>query len=216
MMRRIDPDTLQRWYRLLDEPMLDFDCGTLCAPHNDGVPWCCDPECSVPLLLRAELAMHRTRDNYWKPMRARTAWDRQLAKDSNDADNVLCLCAGHDRCERDKRALVCRTFPFEPHVDGRGEILGLTYIHRREIPCPLYGRRRLAVNPAYVRNAIVYWREVFALYPDERELYIGESRNCRRRHRRRAERVPLFVSPEADTPAAAAARRALIPLPRPR
>jgi len=190
--RKLTSGKLQSLYRLMSAPMADFDCGTLCAPRNNGVPFCCDPDMSVPLLFRDELRWHRRHGNFWREMPLDEPDRRRLAEQCNDRNEVLALCPGIRKCDRRKRALVCRVFPFEPHCDPRGRILGLVYNYTPEIPCPLRRRRKNIYNPEYLRNAIMFWKEIMEIFPEERDLYIKESKKLRRRFRRLGRRVPVF------------------------
>ena len=117
---------------------------------------------------------------------------RKLAEECNDWKEVLTLCPGIRKCDRTRRALVCRVFPFEPHCDPNGKMIGLAYNYTPEIPCPLRRRRKNIYNPAYLRNAMIVWRDILDIFPEEKELYIEESRKLRRRFKRLGRRVPIF------------------------
>ena len=179
-------------YRLLSVPIADFDCGGLCAPRNNGIPYCCDPDMSIPLLFRDELRWHCKRGPYWREMPRDKPDERKLAEKSNSWKDVLALCPGVKQCDRNKRALMCRTFPFEPHCDTKGHVLGLAYNYTPQIPCPLRRRRTNIYNPDYLRAAIRFWTELLDIFPEEKALYIDESKKLRRRFRRLGRRVPLF------------------------
>ena len=189
---KLTANKLEALYRLMSAPMADFDCGELCAPRNDGVPFCCDPDISIPLLFRDELRWHRKRSPYWREMPRDKPDQRKLAEKCNDWKDVLALCPGIHKCNRKKRALVCRTFPFEPHCDSKGKILGLAYNYTPEIPCPLRRRRKNVYNPDYLHRAIRFWKEIFDIFPEEKALYIEESKTLRRRYKHLGRRVPLF------------------------
>lgn len=190
--RRLTPGRLEALYRLLSSPMLDFDCASLCAPKNKGVPLCCDQREVIPLMYRDELKWHRERSSFWKRMPRKTKDDSALAEENESDHDVLAVCPGPSKCVRSKRALVCRTFPFEPHCDTRGNVLGITYIYSKEHTCPLIDRKNWRVNPTYVRNSIKYWEQIFELFPEEQELYVSESKKIRRQFKRKARKLPLF------------------------
>jgi hypothetical protein len=193
MGRGIREREFEELYKLLSVEMMDRDCGSLCAPLNDGIPYCCDRERAVPALYREEYAWQRAEGPFWGRMRCRTEVDRAL-RESIEAGGyaVAALCPGPSRCDRTRRALVCRTYPLEPHLDEEGRLLGLTFTYAADHPCPLITKSRPRFNPAYLRNALRVWERLLQLYPEERELYIDESRRLRRRFRRRGKRVPLF------------------------
>lgn len=192
--QKISEYRLKKWYRLLDTPMLDFDCGTLCAPHNDGIAMCCDKELTVPLLFKEEYRWHRKRSAYWKryPVADRKEYDTE--------HDFACFCPGPLKCDRKKRALVCRTYPFEPHLDTHGAIVGMTYIYGSNQHCPLIGTLDYAFNPEYMARSIQYWNEVFEVFPDEREHYIAESQRIRRMMKRKGSPVPVFGKVGAERP----------------
>jgi hypothetical protein len=84
------------------------------------------------------------------------------------------------------------TFPFEPHVKKNGDIVGLVYVNGDKGTCSLIGRPRKTYNPVYITNAIKFWKELFALYPEEQELYIHESRKRENRKKRLGKRFSIF------------------------
>ena len=190
--RKLTGRKLKALYRLLSVPMIDFDCGKLCAPGNDGVPLCCDHRISVPLLLRDEFRWHRKRHTFWKKMPRKSKSQRALAEECRHSPDVLALCPGPAKCEREKRAFACRTFPFEPHCDAKGRVLGLAFNYTPEIPCPLRRKRKVAYNPEYIRNAIKFWNQILEIFPEERSLYTRESKKLRREARRKGRKVRLF------------------------
>jgi len=192
MKRRLTDRRLRRWYRLLSVRMTRFDCGTLCAPANDGIPYCCDRDQVVPLLYRDELRWHRRRSRFWRRSKPRTRHAKKLAAEIVD-DVVLADCPGVAGCRRGLRALVCRTFPFEPHLDDDGRLLGITYQYSVEAECPLVGRPRRTVNEAYIGNALTFWSEVLDVFPEEREMYTAESKKLRRRFQKSGRRVQVFA-----------------------
>jgi hypothetical protein len=187
------PEKIQELHALLSVPMVDFDCGTLCAPANKGIPLCCDHQEVVPLIFRDEFAWLRGQSDYWKPMPVITAEDRKLLEDSESDYDVLAVCGGPAGCDRSRRALVCRTYPFEPHCDTKGNILGMAFIYANDHHCPLIDRQGVRYNPQYIANSIAYWEEIFDLFPEEKELYTFESRRVRRRFKRKGRAVPLFT-----------------------
>jgi len=191
MKRRLTDRRLRRWYRLLSVRMTEFDCGTLCAPDNDGSPYCCDRGQVVPVLYRDELCWHRRRSRFWRRSKPRTPEEKKLAAEIID-DVVLADCPGVAGCRRSLRALVCRTFPFEPHLDEDGRLFGITYQYSVEAECPLVGRPRRTYNAAYIRNALIFWNEALDVFPEEREMYIAESRKLRRRFRKQGRRIRVF------------------------
>lgn len=193
MSMRISDRELEELYDLLSVEMMRRDCGRLCAPLNDGVPYCCENDRTVPALYKDEYAWQRRKGPYWRRMRCRSEVDRALRESiEGDGYAVAAFCPGPAACDRSRRALVCRTYPLEPHLDERGEMLGLTFNYSPDHPCPLIGNPGARFNRAYIRNAVRVWRRLLELFPRERELYIEESRRLRRRLGRKGLSVPLF------------------------
>lgn len=194
--KKLTQKQLKRWYRLLEPPMTDFDCGQLCAPDNDGIPNCCDHEWTIPLLFKEEYKYHRARSRFWRRYPRRTPEQRADANEFDSEHDWACLCPGAARCERNLRALVCRLYPFMPFVNGKRELLGLTYIHGEARKCPLIDRPGNAPPADYVRGSLQYWKEVFEIFPDELEVFVDLSKKARRRYRRLGRPVPLFTVEE--------------------
>lgn len=176
-------------YKLLSVPMTDFNCGELCAPKNDGSPFCCDKELTVPLLFKEEYLLHKKRSEFWKRLPRRTRKQKQLAAEFDSNHDFACVCPGPETCDRDRRALVCRTYPFEPYIDGEDRFVGLAFILDGEHPCPLIEHPELHVNSEYVENSMAYWELVFALYPEERDVFVEESA---KRRERDGDETPFF------------------------
>ncbi|MFC1461914.1 hypothetical protein ACFLQR_05295 [Verrucomicrobiota bacterium] len=183
---------LRRFHRLLSTPMLDFDCGKLCAGARGGVPYCCDNDREGPVLFREEYEWRRKQGPFWQRMPIKTKEDRELVDESMD-HYVFAICPGARSCQRRHRAIVCRIFPFEPHVNRSGRVLGLAYRDEKDKECPLVRQPPEIYKPRYVSNAILFWREFLNLVPDEKELYMRQSRNRVLRAKRGSREIPVFV-----------------------
>ncbi|UCF87104.1 MAG: hypothetical protein JSV71_06405 [Nitrospiraceae bacterium] len=192
MKKRLTEKHLRRFYRLLSVRMVDFDCGRLCAPENKGIPYCCDSELVAPILYREELAWHRKNGKYWGKMPVKNSTDRKMVKELCSY-NVYAECPGPQGCVRSKRSLVCMAFPFEPHLDRDGKVLGLVFIEDGSDDCPLVRKPLRIYNPLYITNAIQFWQELIELVHDEKELYASESRKRERRAKRRGEGVRIIT-----------------------
>jgi hypothetical protein len=174
MARDLAPDQLARFYRLMSARMLDFDCGALCAPRNHGVPYCCDGEQVIPLVYKSELRWLAARGDQWRRMPS-TEEPARTILDGAAPYNLCAMCTGPARCTRSLRALACRAYPLEPHLDYRGAVEGLVFLHDDADRCPLVAMPRSTFRPAYLRNALVFWQELVDALPEERELFILES-----------------------------------------
>lgn len=183
---------LRRFYRLLSAPMTDFDCGALCSPKNDGIPRCCENEYVVPILFREEFLWHRQSGDFWKRIRPASRIIRKFIEES-ESYYVFSSCPGPQGCRRTKRSLNCMTFPFEPHISRKGEIMGLTFINDALGSCPLTRKPKKVFNPCYIGNSIKFWTELFSIYPGEREMYMEESARRERRLKRRGKRLRLLT-----------------------
>ena len=126
MKRKLTEKQLERFYRLLSVRMTDFDCGSKCAPGNDGVPYCCDREQVTPVLFRDEYRWHREQGAFWKKMPIKTKKEKKLVEETCTY-NVFSMCPGVESCRRTLRSLSCRMFPFEPFLDKKGAVIGLVY-----------------------------------------------------------------------------------------
>jgi hypothetical protein len=185
------PAQIQELLDTLKVAVTDFDCGTLCAPTNGGIPVCCDKEQIVPVLYKTEYRELRSRSDLWRPYRPTTAQQRELKRDTRACDKV-CECKGAAHCERDNRSIVCRTFPFEPYLDHDEEFAGLVYNYEFRHLCPLVEGRH-AVRQDYVEQACDLWTKVFAWSEEEREFYLGHSQSLRRSFGQKRRRIPVLT-----------------------
>ena len=192
MKPRISDSDLLYFYGLLSVPMIDFDCGRYCGRRNNGTPVCCDPDIAVPVLYRDEYNYHRRRSTFWRRMANRTDPQRRLWE-TVDRHNILCRCPGVDQCDRAERALVCRTFPFEPYLTNAGEWLGLVFQYTHREQCYLIGQPRRLFSEEYLRNSKTFWLAIFERLPSEREVYIAASQTLRRRFGQKRKKVPYFT-----------------------
>ncbi len=183
---------LGRFYRLLSPAMTDFDCGKLCASDNGGIPACCEDETTYPVLYVDEFKWLRKKNRFWKRMPLRNRVARKLARDLHQ-NSLLAKCPGPAACNRSSRAIVCRIFPFEPHLDEEGRVQGLTFNFEMEDRCPLIGKPESLFNPVYIRNSIVFWKELLDLMPEEQDVYMNESARLRRQFARKGRKAPVFT-----------------------
>ena len=175
----------------LRAPVTDFDCGTLCAPDNDGVPICCDRDRIVPVLYREEYRLLRERSDLWSPFQPRTKQQRTLGEDMRACDR-LCQCKGVAHCERENRSLACRTFPLEPYLDHDGDLVGLVFNYDFQGICPLVASR-YAIRPDYVDECMSMWEKAFAWSEEEWEFHFGHSERLRRSFGQKRRRIPVFT-----------------------
>lgn len=189
--KKLSCSELHELFDLMSHAMVDFDCGSLCR-NAGGVPICCNNREFHPLLYTEELKWlreHKKAD--WKPFRPTTSRDRKLASELSD-HLVFADCPGIDHCNRDHRALVCRMFPFEPHVDDSGKVVALAFITEDPAKCPLIEMPRKTFQTKYIHASMKVWQRLIDKYPEEKELYISESRKRERRALRKGRKIRLL------------------------
>ncbi len=172
--------------------MIEFDCGKLCAPDNEGIPVCCENDYCVPVLYHEEFKWRRTDDKFWKRMPPKTKEIKKFI-DESESYYVFSQCPGPASCVRSKRSFNCMTFPFEPHIDKKGEITGLSFGNNTDVECPLPNKPNKAFNRNYISNALTFWQELFELYPEEHETYMKESRKRERIAKKTGKHVRLLT-----------------------
>jgi hypothetical protein len=191
MKTRITEKQLERFYRLLSVKMTEFNCGKFCAPKNDGIPVCCENEFVTPLLFQEEYRWHRQKSKFWKRASLKNKDIKKMVDDSASY-YVYAFCPGPGECQRTRRSIVCRIFPFEPQLNKEGEVLGLVYVNSGAENCSLIGQPKKIYNPKYISNSIKFWQELLELYPPEKELYIDESKKRARRLKRQGKKLEIF------------------------
>lgn len=185
------PAQLEELLATLTVPVTEIDCGTLCAPTNDGIPICCDKSRIVPVLYRKEYQVLRARSDLWRPFRPQTDQQRELGEDMRSCDR-LCECKGVAHCERDNRSLACRTFPLEPYLDHEGELVGLVWNMDFEGTCPLVASRH-AVRKDYIAQAVAMWSKAFGWSAAEHRFYFEHSQSLRRSFAQKRRKIPVFT-----------------------
>ena len=69
-----------------------------------------------------------------------------------DENSLLCVCPGVTQCDRKRRAICCRVYPFEPFLDKKGNLLGLTFNFTPGHDCPLMKKKNLKLKLTYLMN----------------------------------------------------------------
>lgn len=169
----------EEFYKNLDSPVTGFDCGTLCAPGNNGIPVCCHGEQVVPVLYKSELKFLQQRTDMWTRYKAQTRPEKKLREDMRKFD-TLAHCKGIEHCDRRYRSLVCRTFPFEPYVNQQGEFVGILFNDEYEGSCPLIGKPEL-IRPKFIRECFRFFQTIISRSKEDAEMYIDVSQTLRRR-----------------------------------
>lgn len=189
----LKPDDFTVLYREFQSAPATFDCGKKCAPFNDGEPFCCDTGWVVPIAFKDEWKYLEKKTNLWHEFRPRNSDEFDLIDEIDEDESVFIECKGVKYCERENRSISCRTFPFEPYLDTRGNLLGLVYNRVIEDKCYLVDRPQI-VTKEFVRQYMRFIEKFFKMLPSEKELYMEQSRIYRNLISRR--KKPLVVLTE--------------------
>ena len=178
-------------YRNFDSTPVRFDCGKICAPKNDGIPFCCDTGWLIPCTYKREFSYLIKRTDLWKRFRPKTKHEKRIIEET-DKNTVFGQCLGHDRCDRKYRSVSCRIFPFEPYLDLEGNFLGMVYSYRLGNKCPLVDRPKI-VSKKFISDQITMWNYIFERDAAEIEVYREESINVRRYLSRKKKPIYIFT-----------------------
>ena len=127
------PAQIEELLATLTVPVTEIDCGTLCAPDNDGVPICCDKSRIVPVLYKKEYQVLRARSDLWRPFRPETEQQRELGEDMRGMRQALRV--------QGRRAL-----------RARQPVAGLPHLPARALPRPRRRTRRPGLEPGLRRD----------------------------------------------------------------
>ncbi|MCS7206034.1 MAG: hypothetical protein NZ853_10090 [Leptospiraceae bacterium] len=199
-------EEIKYYYSLLEEEITDYDCGELCKPYNQGVPYCCSTDNAVPLLYKAEYDYLRSIGDQWKKWYPKTKEDHKLKKQETK-DQIFCECKGHLHCIRSQRSISCRTFPLEPYLDRRGVFVGLTFIKAftekdektGKVKCPLTQRYK-DIRQEFIDSHFIFWEKILLRREEEYETYLQTSKELRKEFRKTGKKfVVLFPSHLKDS-----------------
>ncbi|RPH60038.1 MAG: hypothetical protein EHM81_07055 [Chloroflexi bacterium] len=185
---------VRKLYDQFNAPMMDIDCGLKCAPHNGGIPVCCDICQAVPAVYRQEWDFLRQNTTLWHPWRGDecAAPEDPAGLLAETPEHMLLLaCRGVDYCQREFRALSCRQFPFFPYITADYRFLGLAYEWEFEQTCWAISNLGI-VTPAYRQQFIRTYETLFALWDEEFESYALRSSEMRKHFAAQKRRIPLL------------------------
>jgi hypothetical protein len=179
-------------YARFQAPIAALDCGSKCAPYNErGVPFCCDVRHALPTAYQEEWDYLQPSTELWHAWEAGpTRAEQDLAK-SVPGNQVAIICQGHTRCQRDFRAITCRSFPFFPYLTLTGEFLGLSYYWEYEDRCWVISNLQV-VTAEYLEQFVSAYEMIFTWYPEERETFRQHSIHMRRVFGQRRRAIPLL------------------------
>lgn len=184
------PADFERLYEGFDAPVSRFDCGRKCAPLNGGEPVCCSARNAVPVVHKAEFEFLKTRTDMWSRFRPHDGPTRQIVRELN-ADCAAIECKGARHCERDNRAIVCRTFPFYPYLTRQRELVGLGTYWVFEDRCWMMSNLEV-VDRTFITQFLATYEAIFAKDEDEFATYVDFSASARRVHSRWGRDIPLL------------------------
>ncbi len=189
MMRLFDFKSLYSNFSL---PISDADCGGYCAPYNErGIPFCCDIQQAVPTAYVSEWDYLQQNTNLWHLYLDESP---DIAEDliSKVPDcQLLLACRGAAYCEREFRALSCRSFPFYPYIARSGEFVGLSYFWEFEDRCWVVSNLG-SVSMDFHTQFIKTYEKIFELMPEEKERYRGFSSIMRQVFGRKHRVIPVL------------------------
>jgi hypothetical protein len=188
-IKRVDFPTLYTNFR---SPIAEFDCGKKCAPYNEnGVPFCCDTHHAVPTAYDDEWGYLQVNTDLWHPWEVKNGMETERLRSETPDGQLMIACLGHERCQRDFRALSCRAFPFFPYIDENGKFLGLSYYWNFEDRCWVISNLNV-VQPHYRQEFIAAYDLILERAPGERENFLYHSQVMRQNFARRRRAIPLL------------------------
>jgi hypothetical protein len=177
-------------YKILDTPITDTDCGAICSKANKGVPICCETSVVIPVLYRPELDYVSRHCDLWKEFTPDPKIDKHLMDDCG-YDDVMAVCKGHKKCNRDYRSFVCRTFPFYPFIDEAGNFLGMTYNYDFEGKCAIVGKHEM-ISKLYIRQFLDAWNYIFQRDEGEFEAHYDLCRDIEKKRKREGKHLHII------------------------
>jgi len=190
------PIPFRRFYDSFDAPVLELDCGALCAPHNPGgKPFCCDICHAVPVAYQSEWDYLRAETDLWHIWRgdecAAEPVDPAILKDETPESMLLLACLGPVYCQRAYRAVSCRQFPFFPYITDDYRFVGLAYEWDFEEKCWVINHLE-QVSQLFREQFVRAYDRLFDLWPEELENYAALSEEMRAVFAARRRRIPLL------------------------
>jgi hypothetical protein len=167
-------------YKEFDSPFNGLDCGKKCAPYNSlGVPFCCDPQHIIPTAYQSEWEYLENNTSLWELWSDADAQKTEKIAKELPIGQVPIVCLGWEQCQRDYRAITCRTFPFFPYISSTGEFIGLAYYWAYEECCWVISNLHL-VGTKYIHEFVTTFETLFVHFPEEMHNYQSHSEIMRR------------------------------------
>ena len=178
-------------YDGFQKPITALDCGDKCAPFNGGTPFCCDTCHTIPVAYPDEWRYLQANTELWRQWEAADPNETARLQQEAGPELILIECQGHERCQREFRSFVCRSFPFFPYFDSGDNLLGLTYYWEYQDRCWVISHLD-AVTPAYQAEFMSAHRILFNAIPSERDTYRTWSADMRQEFASRSLPIPLL------------------------
>lgn len=170
-MPELSPHAYAALYAGFHAPVTVLDCGERCAPYNENnVPFCCDTRHAVPSAYPNEWAYLRANTDLWHRWQGKTARETEQLIAQSAPNQVLIECQGHHLCQRQFRAITCRSFPFFPYITRQGEFIGLSYYWEYEERCWVISNLA-EVTAQYRTEFVKTYEQIFATQPDDKENF---------------------------------------------
>jgi len=193
-MPEMTPMDCELLYQGFHSPITQVDCGTKCAPYNEGsVPFCCDTHHAVPTAYELEWAYLRSNTNLWHLWQVDDPKENVRLQSQTPPGLVLIECKGHILCERQFRTFTCRAFPFFPYINQEGKFLGLSYYWEYEDRCWVISHFE-EISLEYVTEFITTIKLIFQSRPNELQAFRYHSGVMRRVFGRKHRPIPLIDS----------------------
>lgn len=181
-----------RLYSQFFSPITTLDCGSKCAPYNEGgVPFCCDTRHLVPTAYDEEWNYLQQNTDLWHLWQADTPKEQLRLQKQLPSGQVLIECLGHLHCQREYRSVTCRSFPFFPYINSDAEFIGLTTYWEFEDRCWVISHLD-AVTPQYRMEFVYFYDRLFENYPEELSVFSYHSRRMRSYFQRNHRAIILF------------------------
>lgn len=155
-----------------------YDCGKFCAPLNGGEPVCCSVEHAIPVMEKAEFETLRSRSDLWRRFYPKSQADRHALADM-PRSCMGAVCKGARFCERDNRALACRSFPFYPYHDSAGTFIGLATYWIFEDRCWIISNLAV-IRESFIQEFIAAFDYILERDESERHTFRWQSAQHRR------------------------------------
>jgi hypothetical protein len=186
----VNENLFRELYDGFQAPISRFECGSKCAPHNNGEPVCCSTQHAVPVVDKAEWRLLRSRSELWHRFKPYDAATRQIAAELP----TTCMaveCKGARHCERENRSLSCRAFPFFPYIDRAGTFIGLSYYWIFEDRCWVISNLQI-VDRGFIDEFVATYEKLMAEDRQEFEGFRDHSLSMRRVFSRWNRAIPLI------------------------